>query len=53
MFNFLIKLILILLLIFTPIAFGSVELWAFSINGARHSFNHHSLGHSILNLYPP
>ena len=31
MFNFLIKLILILLLIFTPIAFGSVELWAFSL----------------------
>jgi hypothetical protein len=31
MFNFFIKLILILLLIFTPIAFGSVELWAFSL----------------------
>ena len=29
--NRLIKLILILLLIFTPVAFGSVELWAFSI----------------------
>jgi len=31
MFNFLIKSILILLIIFTPIAFGSVELWAFSV----------------------
>jgi O-antigen ligase len=31
MIDFLIKLILILLLIFTPIAFGSMELWAFSI----------------------
>jgi O-antigen ligase len=31
MINHLIKLILILLIIFTPIAFGSMELWAFSI----------------------
>jgi O-antigen ligase len=31
MLNLLIKLILIFLLIFTPIAFGSIELWAFSI----------------------
>ena len=31
MFTRFIKLILILLLIFTPIAFGAVELWAFSI----------------------
>ncbi len=31
MINFLIKLILILLIIFTPVAFGSIELWAFSI----------------------
>ena len=31
MFNFVIKLILIFLLVFTPIAFGSMELWAFSI----------------------
>ena len=31
MINHFIKLILILLLIFTPIAFGSVELWAFSL----------------------
>ncbi len=31
MFNFLIKLVLIFLIIFTPIAFGSMELWAFSI----------------------
>jgi len=31
MLNHLIKLILIGLLIFTPIAFGSVELWAFSL----------------------
>ena len=31
MFNFIIKLILIFLLVFTPIAFGSMELWAFSI----------------------
>ena len=31
MINFLIKLLLILLLIFTPIAFGSMELWAFSV----------------------
>jgi O-antigen ligase len=30
-FNFLIKLVLIFLLVFTPIAFGSMELWAFSI----------------------
>ena len=30
-FNHFIKLILILLLIFTPIAFGSIELWAFSL----------------------
>jgi O-antigen ligase len=29
--NSLIKLILIFLLVFTPIAFGSIELWAFSI----------------------
>jgi O-antigen ligase len=31
MINFFIKFILIFLLIFTPIAFGSMELWAFSI----------------------
>jgi O-antigen ligase len=31
MFNFLIKFILILLIIFTPVAFGSMELWAFSV----------------------
>jgi len=31
MLNNIIKLILIILLIFTPIAFGSVELWAFSL----------------------
>jgi O-antigen ligase len=31
MLNHVIKLILIFLLIFTPIAFGSVELWAFSL----------------------
>jgi O-antigen ligase len=31
MLNNVIKLILIILLIFTPIAFGSVELWAFSL----------------------
>jgi len=31
MLNHLMKLILILLLIFTPVAFGSVELWAFSL----------------------
>jgi len=31
MFNYLIKFILILLFLFTPIAFGSVELWAFSL----------------------
>ena len=31
MINFFIKLILIFLIIFTPIAFGSVELWAFSM----------------------
>jgi len=31
MINHLIKLILIFLLVFTPIAFGSVELWAFSL----------------------
>jgi putative inorganic carbon (HCO3(-)) transporter len=31
MFNFAIKLILISLLIFTPIFFGSIELWAFSL----------------------
>ena len=31
MINHFIKFILILLLIFTPIAFGSIELWAFSI----------------------
>jgi O-antigen ligase len=31
MINFFIKFILILLLVFTPIAFGSIELWAFSI----------------------
>jgi len=31
MINIIIKLILIFLLIFTPIAFGSVELWAFSL----------------------
>ncbi len=30
MINFVIKSILILLIIFTPVAFGSVELWAFS-----------------------
>jgi O-antigen ligase len=30
MLNFFIKLILIFLLVFTPIAFGSMELWAFS-----------------------
>ena len=31
MINHLIKSILILLIIFTPIAFGSMELWAFSL----------------------
>ena len=31
MINHLIKLILILLLLFTPIAFGSMEIWAFSL----------------------
>ena len=31
MFDILIKLILIFLIVFTPIAFGSIELWAFSI----------------------
>jgi len=31
MINFLIKFILILLIIFTPMAFGSYELWAFSL----------------------
>jgi O-antigen ligase len=31
MINFFIKLILIFLIIFTPIAFGSMELWAFSM----------------------
>jgi O-antigen ligase len=31
MFNYLIKFILVLLFLFTPIAFGSVELWAFSL----------------------
>jgi hypothetical protein len=31
MVNLFIKFILILLLVFTPIAFGSVELWAFSL----------------------
>lgn len=31
MFNTLIKFILILLIVFTPIFFGSVELWAFSL----------------------
>ena len=31
MLNHLIKLILIFLIIFTPIAFGSIELWAFSV----------------------
>jgi O-antigen ligase len=31
MINFFIKSILILLIIFTPIAFGSIELWAFSL----------------------
>jgi O-antigen ligase len=31
MINNIIKLILILLLVFTPIAFGSMELWAFSL----------------------
>jgi O-antigen ligase len=31
MFNFFIKFILIFLIVFTPIAFGSIELWAFSI----------------------
>ena len=31
MINYLIKFILIGLIIFTPIAFGSMELWAFSI----------------------
>ncbi len=31
MIYYLIKLILTLLLIFTPIAFGSMELWAFSL----------------------
>ncbi len=30
-FNFFIKFILIFLIVFTPIAFGSIELWAFSI----------------------
>ncbi len=30
MFNLIIKLILMLLIIFTPVAFGSIELWAFS-----------------------
>ena len=31
MINFFIKFILIFLIVFTPIAFGSIELWAFSI----------------------
>ena len=31
MINYIIKLILILLIIFTPLAFGSFELWAFSL----------------------
>ncbi|MDP2967665.1 MAG: hypothetical protein Q8P64_00445, partial [Deltaproteobacteria bacterium] len=31
MFEHIIKFILILLLIFTPIAFGSMDLWAFSL----------------------
>ena len=31
MLNHLITLILIFLIIFTPIAFGSIELWAFSV----------------------
>ncbi len=31
MINFLIKLLLIFLLVFTPVAFGSVEVWAFSV----------------------
>jgi len=31
MINYIITLILILLIVFTPIAFGSIELWAFSL----------------------
>jgi len=31
MMDFIVKLIIILLLIFTPIAFGSMEIWAFSL----------------------
>ena len=32
MFNGLIKFILIFLFVFTPIAFGGADLWAFSVN---------------------
>ncbi len=31
MLNHLITLLLVFLIIFTPIAFGSIELWAFSV----------------------
>lgn len=46
LFNPIIKFILIFLIIFTPIAFGSMEVWAFSLMENRDPFDHYLFRYS-------